>query len=73
MRPGMLIQRLKLLNPIYAETAAYGHMGRPHAKVNKTIRWGSGADQSKTMSVELFTWEALDYVSAIRKAFKLPA
>jgi S-adenosylmethionine synthetase len=73
MRPGMLIQRLKLLNPMYAETAAYGHMGRPHTKVNKTIRWGSGSDQSKTMSVELFTWEALDYVSAIRKAFKLPA
>ncbi|MGA1331096.1 MAG: methionine adenosyltransferase [Bacteroidia bacterium] len=73
MRPGMLIQRLKLLNPIYAETAAYGHMGRPHTKVNKTIRWGSGSDQSKTMSVELFTWEALDYVSAIRKAFKLTA
>jgi S-adenosylmethionine synthetase len=71
MRPGMLIKRLKLMTPIYSETAAYGHMGRPHTKVNKTIRWGTSADQVRTIPVELFTWEALDQVAAIRKAFKL--
>jgi hypothetical protein len=46
-------------------------MGRPHTKVNKTIRWGTGSDQVRTIPVELFTWEALDQVAAIRKAFKL--
>ncbi len=71
MRPGMLIQRLKLLTPIYAETAAYGHMGRPHTKITKTVRWGTGADQMKQIPVELFTWEALDQVDAIRKSFGL--
>ncbi|MFM7699568.1 MAG: methionine adenosyltransferase domain-containing protein, partial [Bacteroidota bacterium] len=71
MRPGMLIKRLKLMTPIYSETAAYGHMGRPHIKINKTIRWGTGADQVRNVPVELFTWEALDQVAAVRKAFKL--
>ena len=64
MRPGMLIKRLGLLNPIYSESAAYGHMGREAQKVKKTISWGSRASDSKTVEVELFTWEKLDMVDA---------
>jgi S-adenosylmethionine synthetase len=69
MRPGMLIQRLKLQQPIYAETAAYGHMGRRPQVVNKTISWGNQPDNQKTVQVELFTWEKLDFIGEIRKAF----
>jgi len=69
MRPGMLIQRLKLLNPIYSETAAYGHMGREPQLVEKTVSWGSAKNHSKTVQVELFTWEKLDKVAEIKKAF----
>jgi len=71
MRPGMLIQRLKLLNPIYSETAAYGHMGREPKMVEKTVSWGSAKNHSKTVTVELFTWEKLDKVAEIQKAFAL--
>jgi len=71
MRPGMLIQRLKLLNPIYSETAAYGHMGREPQLVEKTVSWGSAKNHSKTVQVELFTWEKLDKVAEIQKAFGL--
>jgi len=71
MRPGMLIQRLKLLNPIYSETAAYGHMGREPQTVEKTIMWGSSKSCTKTVTVELFTWEKLDKVAEIKKAFSL--
>jgi len=71
MRPGMLIQRLKLLNPIYSETAAYGHMGREPQTVEKTIMWGSSKNCTKTVTVELFTWEKLDKVAEIKKAFSL--
>jgi len=69
MRPGMLIQRLKLQQPIYAETAAYGHMGRRPQVVNKTISWGNQPDNQKTVQVELFTWEKLNFIGEIRKAF----
>lgn len=69
MRPGMLIKRLGLLNPIYSESAAYGHMGREAQKVKKTISWGSRASDSKTVEVELFTWEKLDMVDAVKKTF----
>jgi S-adenosylmethionine synthetase len=69
MRPGMLIKRLKLQQPIYAETAAYGHMGRRPQVVNKTISWGNQPDNQKTVQVELFTWEKLDFIGEIRKAF----
>jgi len=65
----MLIQRLKLQQPIYAETAAYGHMGRRPQVVNKTISWGNQPDNQKTVQVELFTWEKLDFIGEIRKAF----
>jgi S-adenosylmethionine synthetase len=71
MRPGMLIQRLKLLNPIYSETAAYGHMGREPEVVEKTISWGTRPSDSKTVKVELFTWEKLDMVEPVKKAFGL--
>ena len=69
MRPYAIEQRLKLRNPIYQETAAYGHMGRRNEVVTKTFN--KGKDNEKKVQVELFTWEKLDYVDAVRKAFKL--
>lgn len=67
MRPYFIEQRLKLRNPIYRETAAYGHMGRKNEVVTKTFKLPNGPD--KKIKVELFTWEKLDYVSKIKKAF----
>ena len=67
MRPYFIEQRFKLRNPIYSETAAYGHMGRKNQWVTKTFKSPDG--KTKTVKVELFTWEKLDYVSKIRKAF----
>lgn len=67
MRPYFIEQRLKLRNPIYSETAAYGHMGRKNEIVEKTFTSPEGKTIKK--KVELFTWEKLDYVSKIRKAF----
>ncbi|HQY22075.1 MAG TPA: methionine adenosyltransferase [Ignavibacteria bacterium] len=67
MRPYFIEQRLKLRNPIYSETAAYGHMGRKNEVVTKTFKTPDGKD--KTVKVELFTWEKLDYVGKIKKAF----
>lgn len=69
MRPYFIEQRLKLRNPIYSETAAYGHMGRENQIVTKTFKSPEG--KSKTLKVELFTWEKLDYVDKVKKAFKL--
>ena len=62
-------QRLKLRNPIYSETAAYGHMGRKPEVVTKTFRTPDGKE--KKVKVELFTWEKLDYVAKVKKAFGL--
>src|SRR6187401_2451300 len=67
MRPYFIEQRLKLRNPIYAETAAYGHMGREPKVVTKIFN--KGKDNEKTMQVELFTWEKLDMVNEVKKAF----
>ena len=67
MRPYFIEQRLKLRNPIYSETAAYGHMGRKPETVTKTFQLPNGAP--KTMEVELFTWEKLDYVDNVKAAF----
>jgi len=67
MRPYFIEQRLKLRNPIYSETAAYGHMGRKNEVVTKTFQGPGG--QSVTKEVELFTWEKLDYVDAVKSAF----
>lgn len=69
MRPYAIEKRLKLRNPIYSETAAYGHMGREPETVTKTFVSPEG--KKVTKKVELFTWEKLDYVKAIKKAFKL--
>ncbi len=69
MRPYFIEQRLKLRNPIYSETAAYGHMGRTPKTVTKTFTAPGGL--SKTVEVELFTWEKLDFVDQVKKAFKL--
>jgi S-adenosylmethionine synthetase len=69
MRPYAIEQRLKLRNPIYSETAAYGHMGRKAETVTKVFN--KGKENEKNVKVELFTWEKLDYVDAVKKAFKL--
>lgn len=69
MTPRAIEQRLKLRNPIYTETAAYGHFGRPSEVVTKTFTDRLG--HQKTVEVELFTWEKLDYVDAVKKEFAL--
>ncbi len=69
MRPYFIEQRLKLRNPIYSETAAYGHMGRQPKTVVKEFRSPEGKTVSK--EVELFTWEKLDYVPKVKEAFGL--
>ncbi len=69
LRPKAIEERLKLRNPIYEETAAYGHMGRQPQTVNKVFQ--SRYMPTKTMEVELFTWEKLDYVDRIKAAFGL--
>ena len=69
MRPYFIEQRLKLRNPIYSETAAYGHMGRTPETVTKTFTAPGGL--TKTVSVELFTWEKLDFVDRVKAAFTI--
>ncbi|MCS5491348.1 methionine adenosyltransferase [Algoriphagus limi] len=69
MRPYAIEQRLKLRNPIYEETAAYGHMGREPQIVTK--RFCSPYRDEISLDVELFTWEKLDYVDKIKSAFGL--
>jgi len=69
MTPRAIERRLKLRNPIYTETAAYGHFGRPCEKVTKTFT--SRLGEQKTVEVELFTWEKLDYVEQVKAAFAL--
>lgn len=69
MRPYFIEQRLKLRNPMYAETAAYGHMGRVPTIVEKVFNGPNGEQIKK--KVELFTWEKLDYVGKVKKAFQL--
>ena len=69
LRPKMIERNLKLRQPMYLETAAYGHMGRRNEVVEKTFC--SRYHPMKTMQVELFTWEKLDRVDDIKKAFSL--
>ncbi|TRX21100.1 methionine adenosyltransferase [Flavobacterium franklandianum] len=69
MRPYFIEQRLKLRNPIYSETAAYGHMGRTPETVTKTFSAPGGL--TKTVTVDLFTWEKLDFVDQVKAAFGL--
>ncbi|HQV79091.1 MAG TPA: methionine adenosyltransferase [Chitinophagales bacterium] len=69
MRPYAIEQRFKLRNPIYSETAAYGHMGRKNEIVTKIFN--KGKENERKIQVELFTWEKLDYVDKVKKAFNL--
>ncbi|NQY07562.1 MAG: methionine adenosyltransferase domain-containing protein, partial [Flavobacteriaceae bacterium] len=69
MRPAAIEKRLKLRQPMYAETAAYGHMGRKNETISKTFVQPNG--ESKQVDVELFTWEKLDYVDKVKEAFGL--
>jgi len=69
MRPIAIEKRLKLRNPIYLETAAYGHMGRtPEVK---TVRYESPNGEEVEKEVETFTWEKLDYIDQVKEAFGL--
>ncbi len=68
MRPYAIEQRLKLRNPMYLETASYGHMGRQPLTVTKTFESPYNGKVSK--EVELFTWEKLDYIESIKKEFQ---
>jgi len=69
MRPAAIEKRLKLRNPIYLEAASYGHMGRKSEV--KTVTFKSGDGNEITKEVETFTWEKLDYISEVKKAFNL--
>ena len=69
LRPYYIEKRLKLRNPIYTETAAYGHMGRKPETVVKKFKSSSG--EIKEFEIELFTWEKLDFVDKIIRHFKL--
>jgi len=69
MRPYFIEERFQLRTPIYSETAAYGHMGREPKVVEKIFN--KGKKNEKKVKVELFPWEKLDYVDAVKKAFKL--
>ena len=69
MRPAAIEERLKLRQPMYLETAAYGHMGRDNRTVSKTFTNVDGSE--KVIDVDLFTWEKLDYVDKVKKAFGL--
>ena len=69
LRPKAIEERLKLRNPIYEETASYGHVGREPRVVTKTF--GGKFNETKEIEVELFTWEKLDYVDAVKEKFNL--
>jgi S-adenosylmethionine synthetase len=69
MRPYFIEERFKLRTPIYSETAAYGHMGRESKVIEKVFN--KGKKNELTTTVELFPWEKLDYVDAVKKAFKI--
>jgi len=72
LRPGSLEERLKLRNPIYFETASYGHFGRENKIIKKKFTrfdYGAKVEQEVEVDVELFTWEKLDMVDGIKKIF----
>ena len=71
MRPNAIETRLKLRNPIYLETAAYGHIGRQPEIVKKVFSSRYANEPTREIEVELFTWEKLDYVDKIKEAFAL--
>ncbi|MBC7913089.1 MAG: methionine adenosyltransferase, partial [Pyrinomonadaceae bacterium] len=69
MTPYGIETRLKLRNPMYSETAAYGHMGRTYEVVKKKFEGANG--EIKEVEVELFTWEKLDYLDKVKSAFRI--
>lgn len=69
-RPGLIEKNLKLRQPMYSETAAYGHMGRTNETITKVFKSADGQSEEQ-VEVELFTWEKLDYVEPFKKAFGL--
>lgn len=69
MKPSAIESRLKLRNPIYSETAAYGHMGRSPEIKEVTFRTFDGKEETRT--VETFTWEKLDFVDEVKKVFRI--
>ncbi len=69
MRPYAIEQRLKLRQPIYSQTAAYGHMGREPERI--TVELTNGSGETRRMEVETFTWEKLDYVDRVKEVFGL--
>tara|TARA_R110001583_G_scaffold86860_1_gene226730 strand:- start:68211 stop:69467 length:1257 start_codon:yes stop_codon:yes gene_type:complete len=69
MRPAAIEERLKLRQPMYLETAAYGHMGRENETVTKTFKNVDGTE--KVIDVELFTWEKLDYIGKVKETFNI--
>lgn len=72
LRPGIIERELKLRNPIYSETASYGHMGREHRRAIKTfVRPDGRGIERKNVDVELFTWEELNRVKDVKKAFAI--
>ncbi len=71
MRPAAIEERLKLRQPMYTEAAAYGHMGRVPQMVKKTFKLPNG--ETKTLHVELFTWEKLDYKDKLQELFGINA
>ena len=67
MRPYFIEQTVEIENPIYSETAAYGHMGRePEVKIKQ---FSTPSGEIRSVEVELFTWEKLDYVDTVKKEF----
>ena len=69
MRPAAIVERFKLKDPIYSETAAYGHMGRTPEK--KTVRFEISGGKEIVKEIETFPWEKLDFVSKVKTAFEL--
>jgi S-adenosylmethionine synthetase len=69
MRPAAIVARFKLKDPIYSETAAYGHMGREPQK--KTVVFDVGGGRKITKEIETFPWEKLDFVSKVKTAFEI--
>jgi S-adenosylmethionine synthetase len=69
LRPYFIEKRFNLRSPIYAETAAYGHMGREPKTVEKVFN--KGMKNEKRVTVELFPWEKLDYVEDVKKSFRI--
>ena len=69
MRPKAIIERLKLLQPMYTESAAYGHMGRKYEF--KVKKFESLYNETREVEVELFTWEKLNMTETLRNAFGL--